>query len=227
MVCVSGSLGADRAPGRLRLVRDDRDLAADERVDERRLADVRPAGQRDEARRGSPVHQLRLQGQHLAVVGLVIHAGEMQRAVDDRLAQVLGVLGADHDVAELARAGRRRRPRRRGTRARPSGPSLPRCSALSSAIVSASTNATATCPSSTSRRRERERRRGARSRPRAERRAARRDLDLKHKRAAVGGPQLGRKRSRARRRPRRCAGPGGGARRPRRRSARSPPRRPP
>ena len=42
--------------------------------------------------------------QHLAVVRLVVHAGEMQRAVHDRLAQVGRVLGADHDVAELARA---------------------------------------------------------------------------------------------------------------------------
>ena len=43
--------------------------------------------------------------EHLAVVGLVVHADEVQRAVDDRLAQVGGVLRADHDVAELARAG--------------------------------------------------------------------------------------------------------------------------
>ena len=40
----------DAAPRRLRLVGDDRDLAARERVDERRLADVRPAGDCDEAR---------------------------------------------------------------------------------------------------------------------------------------------------------------------------------
>src|SRR3712207_7360595 len=49
--------------------------------------------------------QLALQGEHLAVVGLVVHPGQVQHAVQDRLAQVLGVLGADHDVAELARAG--------------------------------------------------------------------------------------------------------------------------
>ena len=35
-------------PGRLRLVRDDRDLAAGEGVHERRLPDVRPPGNRDE-----------------------------------------------------------------------------------------------------------------------------------------------------------------------------------
>ena len=47
---------ADRAPGRLRLVGDDRDLLADHRVDERRLADVRPAGERDEA--GAGAHRI-------------------------------------------------------------------------------------------------------------------------------------------------------------------------
>ena len=40
----------DPPPGRLRLVGDDRDLAAAERVDERGLADVRPSRDRDEAR---------------------------------------------------------------------------------------------------------------------------------------------------------------------------------
>ena len=39
----------DAPPRRLRLVRDDRDLAAAERVDERRLADVRPPRDGDEA----------------------------------------------------------------------------------------------------------------------------------------------------------------------------------
>ena len=38
----------DAPPRRLRLVGDDRDLAAAERVDERRLADVRPAGDGDD-----------------------------------------------------------------------------------------------------------------------------------------------------------------------------------
>src|SRR3954453_2200419 len=51
------------------------------------------------------IHHLILHAQHLAVVGLVVIADEVQRAVDDGLAQVAGVLGADHDVAELARAG--------------------------------------------------------------------------------------------------------------------------
>ena len=41
---------ADRAARRLRLVGDDRDLLPHDRVDERRLADVRAARERDEAR---------------------------------------------------------------------------------------------------------------------------------------------------------------------------------
>ena len=96
---------ADRPPGGLRAVGDDRDLLADDRVDERRLADVRPAGERDEAAAGHlpAVEQLALQREHLAVVGLVVHAQQVQHPVDDRLAQVDGVLGADHDVAQLAR----------------------------------------------------------------------------------------------------------------------------
>ena len=70
---------------------------------------------------GRPAHQrqeLRLEREHLAVVRLVVHAGEVQRAVDDGFAQVLGVLGADDDVAQLARARRRRPLRRSGTTAR-------------------------------------------------------------------------------------------------------------
>jgi len=34
----------------------------------------------------------------------VVHAHQVQRAVDDRLADVLGVRRADHDVAQLSRA---------------------------------------------------------------------------------------------------------------------------
>jgi hypothetical protein len=37
----------------------------------------------------------------------VVVAAEVQNAVDDSLGQVLGLLGADHDVAKLARAGGR------------------------------------------------------------------------------------------------------------------------
>src|SRR4051812_8095512 len=54
----------------------------------------------------SPPQQLGLEREHLAVVGLVVHAGEVKRAVDDRLAQVRGVRRADDDVAELAGPGR-------------------------------------------------------------------------------------------------------------------------
>ena len=51
----------DAPPRRLRLVRDDRHLAAAERVDERRLADVRPAGDGDEA----ALHSSNVSGQQL------------------------------------------------------------------------------------------------------------------------------------------------------------------
>ena len=44
-----GGDAADRPPRRLRPHRDDRDVAADDRVDQRRLADVGPAGEADEA----------------------------------------------------------------------------------------------------------------------------------------------------------------------------------
>ena len=67
-----------------------------------------PPGERDEAGAGhSSLQHSPLEREHLAVVGLVVHAAQVQHAVDDRLAQVLGVLRADHDVAELARPGRR------------------------------------------------------------------------------------------------------------------------
>ena len=48
---------ADRPPGGLRLVGDDRDLLAHERVDERRLADVGPPRQRDEAGAGHLIQE--------------------------------------------------------------------------------------------------------------------------------------------------------------------------
>jgi hypothetical protein len=48
-----------------------------------------------------------LERQHLAGVGLVVVAAEVQDAVDDGLDEVLGVLRADNDVAELARFGGR------------------------------------------------------------------------------------------------------------------------
>ena len=114
-----GDVGGDSphgAPGRLRPVGDDRHLGADDRVHERRLADVGPPGQSDEAgasHAGRPVsgasgerdHHLRLQGEHLAGVRLVVVAAQVQHAVNRRLGEVGGVLGADHDVAQLAWAG--------------------------------------------------------------------------------------------------------------------------
>ena len=50
LVVVAVGDAEDPPPRRLRLVGDDRDLAAAERVHERRLADVRPPGDGDEAR---------------------------------------------------------------------------------------------------------------------------------------------------------------------------------
>ena len=92
-----------------------------------------PPGERHEAgaasqRRHHPV----LEREHLAVVGLVVVAAQVQHAVDDRLGQVLGVLGADHDVAELARAGRSGSPSSTGNESTSVGRSMPRCSRLSS-----------------------------------------------------------------------------------------------
>ena len=99
-------------------------LAPDDRVGQGRLADVGTPGEGDEPRAGAdplkggitrfgttmglalahPPHELGLEGQHLAVVGLVIHAAEVQGAVDHGLAEVLGARRADDDVSELARA---------------------------------------------------------------------------------------------------------------------------
>ena len=74
-------------------------LRADDRVDQRRLADVGPAGEPDEAGRGSSPQlaaiaaraQCRgLQREHLALVGLVVVAAEVEDAVDGGLGHVAG-----------------------------------------------------------------------------------------------------------------------------------------
>ena len=69
----------------------------------------RPASATKPLRVTARLHHAVLQREHLAVVGLVVVAAEVQHAVHDGLRQVLGVLGADHDVAQLARAHRRAR----------------------------------------------------------------------------------------------------------------------
>ena len=71
---------------------------------------------------------------------------EVQRAVDDGLAQVLGVLGADHDVAQLARAGARSPSLVDREREHVGRPVLAAVLAVELAIRSASTNSTATWP---------------------------------------------------------------------------------
>ena len=97
-----------------------------------------------------PAEDLALEREHLAVVGLVVHAREVQRAVQDRLALVGRVLGADQHVAELARAGGiasglvDREGEDVGGQRR-----SPRCSRLSARMRSASTNSTARWPSRT------------------------------------------------------------------------------
>ncbi len=81
-------------------------------VDQGRLADVGAAGEPDEAgaAHASPASTSGLQGEHLASVGLVVVAAEVEDAVHGGLGHVGAVLGADRHVAELARAGRRARP---------------------------------------------------------------------------------------------------------------------
>src|SRR5579863_7029342 len=64
----------------------------------------RPATATKPARVISPAEQLALEREHLAVVEFVVHPDQVQRPMHDRLAQVGGVLRADHDIAELARS---------------------------------------------------------------------------------------------------------------------------
>jgi hypothetical protein len=53
------------------------------------------------------LHDFVLEGKHLPVVGLVVVAAQVQHAVHHGLAQVVAVLGTDHDVPQLSRAQRR------------------------------------------------------------------------------------------------------------------------
>ncbi len=106
------SVGGDpayRAPGRLRSLRDDRDLLPDDAVQQRRLADVRAARERDEAAARGHLERVATirssSAQHLPGVRLVVVAQQVQHAVDRGPHEVVGVLGADHHVAELARPG--------------------------------------------------------------------------------------------------------------------------
>ena len=65
-------------------------------------------GQRHEAGAAHSVLQhAALEREHLAVVRLVVVAAQVEHAVHHGLGQVLGVLRADHHVAQLARPGRR------------------------------------------------------------------------------------------------------------------------
>ena len=125
-----GGDAADRAAGGLRLVGDDRDLLAHERVDERRLADVGPARERDEARAGHLTQETisACRASISPLVGLVIHADQVQRAVDDGLARCPRCARgrSRRRRARAAPAGPASRVRRPGRRGRRSGPRSPR-----------------------------------------------------------------------------------------------------
>ena len=83
-------------------------------------------------------HDLGLQLHHLALVGLVVEAAEVEDAVDGGLDDVGAVLGADRHVPELTRAGDR--PRTVDREGEHVGRGFrPRCSRLSSRIRSSST----------------------------------------------------------------------------------------
>ena len=66
LVAIAVCDSQDPSTRRLRLVRDDRDLAAAQRVDERRLADVRPPGDGDESRPHCPAGRSQVSGSNSA-----------------------------------------------------------------------------------------------------------------------------------------------------------------
>ena len=143
----------DRAPRRLRLVRNDRAPSPDERVHERGLADIRTARDGDEPERVMSDRSCAitsvLQREHLAAVGLVIVTREVQHAVHDSLLEVLACARADH-ARRRARAGPRAGPApSTGNDEHVGRASMPRCSRFSSWIRSASTSSTVRWPSST------------------------------------------------------------------------------
>ena len=101
-----GGDAADLAARGLRLVGHDRHLVAHDPVDQRGLAGVRPARERDEAGAAHSSSSTRRWSASISPLSrLVVVAAQVQHAVDDRLGQVLGVLWADHDVSKLARPG--------------------------------------------------------------------------------------------------------------------------
>ena len=200
VVAVGGD-AADRAAGRLRLVGDDRDLGADDRVDERRLADVRPAGERDEAaarqRSGasSAAARAAARASRRRRSRGPCRRGAARRARPPRAGPRCA--RADHDVAELARRRRRSRRRRSGTTARRSARPCRGARAFSSRMRVASTNSIATWPSSTPRRASGERAQLARPRRAGDRRRAQRPARRPRPRAspsgaASAGPEPGR-----------------------------------
>ena len=102
---------ADAVARRVRDARDDRDLLAGERVDERRLADVRAARRRRRSRTSSGQvpgvgQQLgRRRGAELAVVGAVADLADPELV--EPLPAAAARRGGDPDRLEVARAGSR------------------------------------------------------------------------------------------------------------------------
>ena len=100
-----GGDAADRPPGGLRALGDDRHVGADDRVDQGGLADVRATRETDEAR---PAHSEAMTLACSSSISpwsrLVVVPAEVKGAVDRRLGHVGRLLRADEDVAELARS---------------------------------------------------------------------------------------------------------------------------
>ena len=138
---------ADAAPGRLRLVGDDRDLLPDERVHERGLADVRPPDHRDDAAaegrsstRSSGSNGAREQILERPREPFAARASRRRPARSGPNSQSTcrhaphggrrrGRVGHDRDRVDPSFARRRASPRRRCARRRPRpGSSRSRCS---------------------------------------------------------------------------------------------------
>ncbi len=102
-----GGDAADRPPRRLRPHRDDRHPRADDRVDQRRLADVGTAGESDEAgpRHRRPSITRVLEREHLAASVSWSKPQRCRDSVDRRLGYLRAVRLADHHVTQLARTG--------------------------------------------------------------------------------------------------------------------------
>ena len=141
---------ADRPARGLRLVGDDRHLAPDHPVDERRLADVRAPGERDEARAGDRRRYHVSSSAWSASISpssvswsMPVRCSAPWTTASRRSSVCAGQMTMSPSSRGPARAARRRRP---GRRARRSARACRGTRALSDAMRSASTNSTATWP---------------------------------------------------------------------------------